>query len=550
MIVKPDFVTNFVKPKNTEIKCIRNNWYLYERLSKYDPIKKRSQKVSGKCLGKLTAEGLVPTKRRLVSVSSQQEQTTTADVQSTIKSNNTVSDVVEAGGTLFLMNRTQGIKERLQKYFPDLWQRILVVVLLRTLKDPRFRRLQTHYETNFLAYVFPNLSFTPHSNAGFLQDLGRRREAITNYMKEDLQSKDVFILFDGHRLLSSSKTMELSEIGYDSKRRFMPQINLLYIYSLGKDHATPVYYKQFLGSTPDVSAFPDLLQECGIAHKDYTIVADKGFASEDDFDELVRLELKYIIPIKRGSHIVAQYLPLEQHSYTDVFTYNERAIQAFKIEQDGFNLFVYLDFKLYANELADTVARANKHNEILNRKIELEHKRRSKGKGRLSDEELQKLQPKNIKEILAQCPEIGTFTLRTNRLDLNSQQLYRTYKQRQAIEQFFKTYGDSMEFDASYMRNQRSQEAWLFLNHLSATIATECINDIAKIEEDQNISFEDLRQSLGKIMATNINEHWSIAPIKKAVKKMMAKLNFSINEDDLLTLLADNGTQPNSVPNL
>ena len=37
MIVKPDFVTNFVKPKNTEIKCIRNNWYLYERLSVRDP---------------------------------------------------------------------------------------------------------------------------------------------------------------------------------------------------------------------------------------------------------------------------------------------------------------------------------------------------------------------------------------------------------------------------------------------------------------------------------------------------------------------------------
>lgn len=129
--------------------------------------------------------------------------------------------------------------------------------------------------------------------------------------------------------------MELAELGYDSKRRYMPQINLLYVYSLGKNSAAPVYYKQFLGSTPDVSAFPNILQECGISSKDYTVIADKGFASEEDFDELTRLGLQYVIPIKRGSRIVAECLPLNPGCYTDVFTYNSRAIQAFKIEKTG-----------------------------------------------------------------------------------------------------------------------------------------------------------------------------------------------------------------------
>lgn len=545
MTEKPDFVLNFSKPKNTEIKGIRGNWYLYERLSKYDPVKKRSKKISGKCLGKLTPEGLVPTKRRLTSIASQENSATpnvNVATSSVSAPSVAVSDVVEVGGALFLLSRTNEMRARLQKYFPELWQRIFVTVLLRALKGPRFRRLQTHYETNFLAYVYPDLAFTPQLTASFLQDLGRQRDAIAQYMKEDVKSKDVFILFDGHRLITSSKTMELAEFGYDSKRRFMPQINLLYVYSLGSDTATPVYYKQYLGSTPDVNAFPDILQECGISCKDYTIVADKGFASEEDFNELTKLELSYIIPIKRGSRIVAQDLPLERNSYTDVFTYNSRAIQAFKIEKDGFNLFVYFDAQLYANELADTVERASKRNELIERKIATEQKRRNKGLGRLSDEELEKLHPEDLQEILAKTPEMGTFTLRTNRLDLNSQQIYRTYKQRQAIEQFFKTYGDSMNFEASYMRNQRSQEAWLFLNHLSASIATECLNDIANIGEDQNISFEDLRQTLSKIMATKINDRWSIAPIKNAVKKLMSKLNFTINDNDLLALLPPKDT--------
>ena len=529
MAEKPNFVASFQRPQNTEIKHIRNNWYLYERFSRYDPVKKRSQKISGKCLGKITPDGLVPTKRQLTSDE-------TAQISSPMPAS-TPSDVVEVGGSLFLMGRTHEMLARLQKYFPDLWQRIYVTVLLRTLREPYFRRLQVHYETSFLAHAFPGIAFTPQQNANFLQSLGRRRTAIAQFMKEDVNRSDVFILFDGHRLITSSKTMELAELGYDSKRRYMPQINLLYVFSLGKNSAAPVYYKQFLGSTPDVSAFPNILQECGISSKDYTVIADKGFVSEEDFDELTRQGLQYVIPIKRGSRIVAECLPLNPGCYTDVFTYNDRAIQAFKIEKDGFNVFVFFDAQLYANELADAVARANKNNETRDQKIQMEQKRRDKGRGRLSDEELAELQPKDLKEVLTQTPEMGTFTLRTNRLDLNCQQIYRAYKQRQAIEQFFKTYGESMDFEASYMRDQVSQEAWLFLNHLSSCIGMECLADIARLGEDKNISFEDLRQTFGRIMASKVNGQWSVSPVKSATQKLMNKLQFTIEDADLEALL-------------
>ena len=146
---------------------------------------------------------------------------------------------------------------------------------------------------------------------------------------------------------------------------------------------------------------------------------------------------------------------------------------------------------------------------------------------------MDQLQPKNLKQILEEIPEMGTIAIRTNRVDLNSQQVYRTYKQRQTIEQFFRTYGASLNFDASYMRNRISQEAWLFLNHLSATMAMDCIADIARIGEDKNMSFEDLRVMLGKIMASKIDDNWAVAPIKKSVQKLVAKLNFHTDEFDL-----------------
>lgn len=54
------------------------------------------------------------------------------------------------------------------------------------------------------------------------------------------------------------------------------------------DAFAPVYYKQFLDSTPDVSAFADILNERGISSKKYTVIADKGFAAEEQFEALTQ----------------------------------------------------------------------------------------------------------------------------------------------------------------------------------------------------------------------------------------------------------------------
>lgn len=101
-----------------------------------------------------------------------------------------------------------------------------------------------------------------------------------------------------------------------------------------------------------------------------------------------------------------------------------------------------------------------------------------------------------------------------------------------------------MDFDASYMGDRTSQEARLFLNHLSATIAVECIADIARIGEYKNVSFEDLRQTLGKIMASQVNGEWTLAPIKKSVQKLIAKLDFQIDTCDLDAITQKCGTSP------
>ena len=125
---KPDYVKNFARPANTEIKFIRGHWYLYERRSVYDPQLGRSRKISGKILGSITEQGLVPSKARREWV------------------NPVLNDVVEVGAVNYIYQKTAWMRSRLQKYFPDIWQYIYTAAIIRAAYDCRFRRMQLHYE--------------------------------------------------------------------------------------------------------------------------------------------------------------------------------------------------------------------------------------------------------------------------------------------------------------------------------------------------------------------------------------------------------------------
>ena len=98
-------------------------------------------------------------------------------------------------------------------------------------------------------------------------------------------------------------------------------------------------------------------------------------------------------------------------------------------------------------------------------------------------------------------------------------------------------YGNSMDFEASYMRNRTDQEAWLFLNHLSAAIGISVIEDLGQIEEGKNVSFNDLNAALARITASKIGKEWQIVPVKKATCNILNKVGFNIQDENIENLL-------------
>jgi transposase len=287
--------------------------------------------------------------------------------------------------------------------------------------------------------------------------------------------KGRYILVDGHRILSSSKTVDHAQLGYDSKMRYKPQLNLIYLFSLGDDCAFPECYKQYGGSITDGPAFSDILSEAGIDEQGVTFVGDKGFMSQANCSLLGDCGLHYIIPLKRGNAYVQGKVPQQPLHYSFSFTYHGRSIFVSTFAFEDCTVHLYRDTVLFDSEM-------------------------------------------------------GTLSIKTNRKELNAHQVYAIYKQRQAIEQYFKTYWDTMSYDDSCLGSNESFEGWLFLNHLSLMMTVDAIEEIFLHGKEKDISFEDLRQLLTKVRANKFADDWHPCKKTRKVISLCESLDINIKE--------------------
>lgn len=507
---RPDFVINFQRPKGTEIKYIKGNWYLYERKGYYDPVKKRNHKVSGKMLGKITPQGFVPRKEKVA------------------VSEFTSIQNVEYGASTYLYQSNRRMLSLLKRYFPNSWQKIFSMAVLRCLGESTLKRIANAYEESWLSILFGDLHMSKSQLCKDMRELGRGRASICSYMRNTLEGYQGFLLIDGHRLISESKGLPFAQFGCDSRMRYSRQINLLYMFGHSERGCMPLYYKQFAGSVPDCMALPDISMESGIKGQNITVIADKGFCAEDDFAALVGSGLKYIIPLKRNTREIDEIPPGRPEYYEKIFNYQQRSVFCKHYDRDGYVVYLYYDMQLAMQETNDAIDRQEKKNNANAIELEQEAKRRSKGRKKLSDEEIAQNQPVDIAKFIQERPEIGTFVIKTNRLDLNCAQVYMLYKIRQEIEESFKCYDDTLDLESSCIHDPEAFEGWLFINHLANQMLFGVLDHVASLDLTQEYSFKDVIKSLKGIRINNISGEWYASKYTKNTKKLCEDLDIDI----------------------
>lgn len=471
----PEWVEKQRRP-GTNISCTRGKYYLYEVSSVWDKEKGRARKITGKYLGRITEDGLIPPKKK------KEKPIECVETR-------------EYGASSVLCSMGSEILELLRDRFPEEADIIFSLAVLRVIEKCPFKRAAFLYERSYLSERFGKLPLSSASLSAILNLLGSKREQLAGFMKEYIGDAK-YVLFDGTNIISESQGMDINRLGYNSHRQYEPQINLMYAFST--DKRRPGYYRIIPGNIRDVSAFRDCVIESGI--KNALIIADKGFGSDTNFSLLKDSGLKFIVPLRRNNgHIDRNKLKTgNKADFDGHFLYNGRAIWYYSYTVGSDRFIVYLDETLKANEERDYLQRLEENCEGCTNE-----------------------------DFLLRQYHFGTIAFQTN-IDDSPEKVYSLYKTRGEIEMTFDFLKNLLEQDHTYLQSKYAAEAWAFINHISLMLIYEIYDRLRSANLLSKYSVQDFISHLKYILRLKLNGSWVTGEISGKTQKLLDKLDLHI----------------------
>ena len=142
-----------------EIRAIGGYYYVYKVSSRWDPAKGRSQKTTGKSIGKITeADGFIPNANGLRLL---QEMRLTPDIAPSVKS---------YGAYEMLQQLSTELSEQLRKHFPERFREIRTISLIRLVDSvTSAKMIQPIFLDSYMSELCADLSVSEVSEAvGFV----------------------------------------------------------------------------------------------------------------------------------------------------------------------------------------------------------------------------------------------------------------------------------------------------------------------------------------------------------------------------------------------
>jgi transposase len=479
------------KVKGTEIRHIKGRYYLYQVKSFWDKESKRSKKVTEAFLGRITELGLIKGKK-------------TKKVISVPLSSSYC--IQEYGIVRFLYDDNIDVFNALKEHFGQFCESIFAAAINRFAHHSPLKNMEHCHMQSYSKDLFPNAQMNDKSLSHLLLTIGRQRDLSTKVMQHFIQGRH-FLLMDATQVLSMSPTLESAQIGYNASGGYDSHVNLMYLFST--DAQLPVFYRLIPGNIREVSAMALTIKESQV--KNAVIVADKGFYSKENIDQLDAEKLQYIIPLKRSSKLI-DYTPMEtkgRKGFSNFLRYNERIIWYSDAQiNDNQRVILFLDEDLQRNEQKDYLARVEKN---LDQKLE------------------KQTQKYTLKSYHLKAQQIGTIALLTNLDTKNTaQQVYEFYKCRAAVEILFDTYKNILFADVTYTRSNEALEGWLFINHIALIFYYRLYKRLMQHNLLKKYSPKDILMHLNTIKRVKINQKWVIAEIPTKSKTILEKLEIPI----------------------
>ena len=482
----PEWVLKFKEPK-TEIKAIKGGYYKYAVEYKYNAQKKRTDKITGVLLGKITEkEGFIPSDKNKLRT----ENVKTGQI-----------DIKNFGLYHLFSTLMKEEMESLQAFFPKETSEVLsAFAMFRWAYNSPIKRASYYYNHDFCSQEFSKISVDDKLVSDTLKSVGEHRAAVVDWMKAllnttDSKNIDQFVMMDSTHLVSKSELLTVNAKGYNPNFDFDKQVRLMYLFAAGTQQ--PVYYRLINGNITDIKSMALCVEEMNIQNVVY--IADKGFYSKDNIAVMKAQNLQYIIPLQRNNSLI-DYEPLQKANFKSelsYFIYQNRIVWYYSYKTDGGDFITFLDEGLRAKEEADYVAR------------------------------ISSLPEKYSKEkFVKKLDGFGTLTFT---YDIKSkktpQEIYEAYKQRNEIETIFDAYKNFLKADVMYMQNRYVLEGWLTANFIAMIAYHKLYIRLKEANKLSKHSPKDIIELSKSIYKLNINNHWKTSEITKKTIDLFKQLN-------------------------
>lgn len=472
-----------------EIRFIGGYYYVYKVSSRWDPAKGRSQKTTGKSIGKITeADGFIPNANGLRLL---KDMRLTPDIAPSVKN---------YGAYEILQQLSAELNEQLRKHFPELFREIRTISLIRLVDSvTSARMIQPIFLDSYMSELCADLSVSEVTVRKFIARLGEMQDRLDAFMKERVMPGST-LLFDGTSIFTRSAD-SLSEKGYNPEHRQDPQARILYVFE--KDSHRPVFYRIVQGSVVDKAAFMDTVRASGC--KDCIIIADKGFYSKRNLSALMTAGMKFILPLREDTVNVEPefYENTDDSKWDGVFSYHHHPVWHRKRSSGNQGNFIYT--------FRDDARRAD----LAGHFVEKAEK----------DYEEHEPQPMDVlKE-----KRMGYFSFSSN-LDVPAKDIYLNYKQRWDIEQCFDYLKNSVTASTSHAHSDDYFRGWAFLNHISLLYYYGLLNALRNKKLDDKYSAEDVLKLTKNIykVDTGDGEGYKVSAIQKRTQELLNSLQVDL----------------------
>ena len=115
-----------------------------------------------------------------------------------------------------------------------------------------------------------------------------------------------------------------------------------------------------------------------------------------------------------------------------------------------------------------------------------------------------------------------------NNLNKTPEQVFADYKSRSQIETMIDALKNVIDADRSYMQNEQSLEAWMFINHITLHWYYNILQLLKIKALNKRYAPMDLVRFLKEVRKVKINDKWYDAEITKKTKDLFDSLGIHI----------------------